>query len=75
VTISAKLGVASVLLLASVFVPPYANWRGPINAAAVVLSFVLGLLAAHRGAKGWLAVPALLVLMGAIVFCAAMNAH
>jgi hypothetical protein len=75
VTISTKLGVASVLLLASVFVPPYTDWRGPINFAATGISFVLALLAAHRGAKSWLAVPALRVLVGAIAFYATMNAN
>ena len=48
-TRSAKLGVASTLLLGSAFVPPYPNWRGPISLASIWVSALLGLLAAHQG--------------------------
>ena len=58
---SAKLGLASSLLLVSIFVPPYANWREPINFAAAGLSCVLGLLAAQQGSRWWLAIPCLII--------------
>jgi hypothetical protein len=60
-TQSSKLGVASAVLLVSIAVPPYATWREPINFAAVGLSFVLGLIAAQRGSKWWLAIPCTII--------------
>jgi hypothetical protein len=56
-TQSSKLGVTSAVLLASVFVPPFSNWREPISFASAGLSFVLGLIAALQGSKWWLAIP------------------
>ena len=60
-TLSSKLGTASLLLLGCVFIPPFSDWRGPINFAAAWISFTLGLLAARRGSKSWLAVPFLIL--------------
>jgi hypothetical protein len=60
-TRSAKSGIASALLLGSIFVPPFSNWRQPITSASIVLSGVLGLLAARHGSKWWLVVPSLIV--------------
>jgi hypothetical protein len=74
-TIANKLGLASGLLLASLFLPPYASWREPINFSAAVLSFVLALLAAHRGRKVWLAIPCVLLVVFAICICVAMQAY
>jgi ABC-type dipeptide/oligopeptide/nickel transport system permease subunit len=60
-TRSAKLGIASVLLLGSVFVPPFPNWREPISFASVWGSAILGLLAAQQGNKWWLVIPGVIV--------------
>jgi hypothetical protein len=57
---SAKLGVSSALLLTSIFIPPYANWREPLNFASAGLSCVLGLLAAQQGSRWWLTIPCLI---------------
>lgn len=55
---STKVGIASAVLLLSIFVPPYREWRTPINVAAAVLACVLGALAASSGRKWWLVIPA-----------------
>jgi hypothetical protein len=60
-TRSAKSGIASALLLGSIFVPPFSNWREPITSASIVISGVLGLLAARRGSKWWLVVPCVIL--------------
>jgi hypothetical protein len=70
---SAKLGAASSLLLASIFIPPYTNWREPINFASVVVSCVLGLLAAQHGSRWWLAIPCLIIV--GFVFVLYLGAH
>ncbi|MGA8086009.1 MAG: hypothetical protein WCA10_01805 [Terracidiphilus sp.] len=54
-------GIASAVLLACVFVPPYREWRAPISFACAVLSFVLGALAATSGRKWWLVIPASII--------------
>ena len=58
---STKAGIASVLLFASTLVPPYREWRAPISFACVVLSCILGALAATSGRKWWLVIPASIV--------------
>ena len=58
---STKAGIASVVLFASIFVPPYREWRAPITFACAVLSCILGALAASCGRKWWLVVPASIV--------------
>ena len=58
---STKVGIISAALFASIFVPPYREWRAPINIACVVLSCVLGALAATSGRKWWLVIPASIV--------------
>jgi hypothetical protein len=60
-TRSAKLGIASALLLGSVLIPPFSNWRQPISFASVGISCILGLLAAQQGSKWWLAIPCVIV--------------
>jgi hypothetical protein len=60
-TRSIELGVASVLLLGSVFMPPFWSWRGPISFASVWVSCVLGLLAAQQGSKWWLVIPGTII--------------
>jgi hypothetical protein len=57
-TRSRKLGIASAVLLGSIFLPPFANWRQPISFASVGVSAALGLLAAQQGNKWWLIIPA-----------------
>lgn len=56
-----KVGLASVALLLSIFIPPYAEWRAPINVACAVLACVLGALAAGSGRRWWLVVPGSIV--------------
>ena len=58
---STKAGIASAVLFASIFVPPYREWRAPISFASAVLSCVLGALAATSGRKWWLVIPASIV--------------
>jgi hypothetical protein len=53
--------MAGIVLLGSVFVPPFQNWREPISFASVGLSAVLGLLAAQQGSKWWLVIPCVIV--------------
>jgi hypothetical protein len=56
-TQSMKLGIASVVLLSSILIPPFSNWRYPITFACVGLSGLLGVLASQQGSKWWLTVP------------------
>ncbi len=58
---STKAGIASAVLFACIFVPPYREWRAPISFACAVLSCVLGALAATSGRKWWLVIPASIV--------------
>lgn len=58
---STKAGIASAVLLASILVPPYREWRAPISFACALLSCILGALAANSGRKWWLVIPASLV--------------
>ena len=58
---STKAGIASAVLLASIFLPPYADWRAPINFACAVLACVLGALAAASGRRWWLLIPGSIV--------------
>jgi hypothetical protein len=66
-TRSGKLGIASSVLLGSIFVPPFQNWREPISFASAGLSAVLGLLAAQQGSKWWLVIPSVIVAGCAVV--------
>ena len=74
-TKSTKLGVFSLLLLASMFVPPYADWREPINVSCAVLSCVLALLAAVGGRKIWLVIPCVIGLFAAILLFVGLRAY
>ena len=74
-TVSTKLGIASLLLLAAIAIPPYANWREPINLACAVISGVLGLLASDRGQKVWLAIPCVIVALFAVIIVVAIQAR
>ena len=56
-TKSTKLGIASAVLLFSVFLPPSAPWRDAINIVVVIASAVLGVLAARQGSRWWLLIP------------------
>ena len=60
-TRSGKLGIVSTVLLGSIFVPPFPNWREPVSLASVGVSGVLGLLAAQQGSKWWLVIPCIIV--------------
>ncbi len=72
-TRSAKLGIASTVLLGSIFITPFSNWRQPISFVAVGMSGVLGLLAAQQGSKWWLVIPCLIVAGFAIGLYLASN--
>ena len=54
---STKAGIASTALLLSILIPPYSEWRAPINFVCALLAFVLGALAAASGRRWWLIVP------------------
>ena len=58
---STKIGIISAVLLLSICVPPYREWRTPINLACAVLACVLGTLASGKGRKWWLVIPASVV--------------
>ena len=58
---STKAGIASAVLLATIFLPPYAEWRTPINFTCAVLACVLGALAAASGRRWWLLIPGSIV--------------
>jgi hypothetical protein len=58
---STKAGIASVALLLSILIPPYAEWRAPINVACVTVSCALGLLASGAGRRWWLIIPGCIV--------------
>jgi hypothetical protein len=65
-TLSAKLGFASLLLMASSVVT--SSLRSPLSFAAAVIALVLGSIAAQRGSKRWLAVPLSIVALGGLLF-------
>jgi hypothetical protein len=58
---STKIGILSAVLFASIFIPPYREWRAPISFACAILSCVLGALASTSGRKWWLVIPASIV--------------
>jgi hypothetical protein len=65
-TISSKLGVASLFLLAGSVLT--SGLELPISFAAAVITLVLGLFAAQSGSKWWLAVPFSVVAMLGLFF-------
>jgi hypothetical protein len=66
-TLSAKLGSASLLLIGLSVLTCALDV--PISFAAGAIAFVLGLLAAQRGSKWWLAVPfSIVALFGLLVW-------
>jgi len=66
-TRSGKLGIVSAVLLGTIFIPPFSNWREPISFGSVGISAVLGLLAAQQGSKWWLVIPCVIVVGFAVV--------
>lgn len=58
---STKAGIASAVLLTTIFLPPYAEWRAPVNFACAVLACILGALAAASGRRWWLLIPGSIV--------------
>ena len=60
-TKSTKLGIASAVLLFSVFLPPSAEWRQPVNIVVVIASAILGAMAAREGSRWWLLIPCAIV--------------
>jgi hypothetical protein len=72
-TQSVKLGIASVVLLSSILIPPFSNWRYPITFACVGLSALLGVLASQQGSKWWLTVPGIII--GGLAFGLYLGFH
>jgi hypothetical protein len=70
---STKAGIAAVALLVSIFLPPYAEWRAPINFACAILACVLGALAAASGRRWWLVIPGSIVAGFVVVLYLAIN--
>jgi hypothetical protein len=58
---STKAGIASAVLLTTIFLPPYAEWRAPVNFACAVFACILGALAAASGRRWWLLIPGSIV--------------
>ncbi|WP_109485201.1 hypothetical protein [Occallatibacter savannae] len=58
---STKAGITAAILLVSIFLPPYAEWRAPINFICAVLACILGALAAASGRRWWLLIPGSIV--------------
>lgn len=54
---STKTGIASAILFASIFIPPYREWRTPISFACALFACLLGMQAATSGRKWWLIIP------------------
>jgi hypothetical protein len=65
---SMKLGVASVVLLFGCALP------SPLNLVAIVISFVLGFLAAQHGSKWWLVVPCTIFTFGLLMMYVGFHA-
>lgn len=65
--LSARLGIASLLLSFGSIVSLIWRWVPPVSLVLAVFSFVLGILAAHRGSKLWFAVPGAVITVGAIL--------
>ena len=70
---STKVGLIAIVLLSSIFVPPYAEWRAPINFACGVLACVLGALAAASGRRWWLLIPGSIVAGFVLALCVAIH--
>ena len=64
---SAKLGVASLVLLGGSCAFTMLRVDLPFGFALAVISFVLGLLAAQNGNKWWLVVPCLIAAVIAVL--------
>jgi hypothetical protein len=60
-TQSTKLGIVSAVLLGSIFIQPFSNWREPISFVSAGMAGILGLFAARQGSKWWLVIPSTIV--------------
>lgn len=66
-----KFGVTSLVCLFLALLPPYENWKQPVNTLLVFASFTLAYFAGRAGRRAWFAVCALLVaLLGWAAFYA-----
>lgn len=65
-SLSAKLGIAGVIL--TVLFMAFAGAEIPLSFVFAALACVLGLLAAHRGSKWWLALPCVIVAAELAIF-------
>jgi energy-coupling factor transporter transmembrane protein EcfT len=71
---STKLGIASLILVGSVFIYPTPEWRSPISMAAVWIAIVLSLIAAKQGSKWWLVVPGVVFTVNGLLAYIAFHA-
>lgn len=56
-----KLGVASAVCLALAALPPYENWKEPVNALLFFVAFALAYFAGRTGRRAWFGMCVLLV--------------
>ena len=68
-TLSAKIGIGSILFFMGSFLPT------PYSGAFAIISGALGVVAAIRGSKWWLAVPGTILGMTAIMYLVLRHTH
>jgi energy-coupling factor transporter transmembrane protein EcfT len=61
VTRSAKLGIASLLLIVASLVPAFLKPETPFTFICAWISCLLGFIAAKQGSKWWLVIPSLII--------------
>jgi hypothetical protein len=71
---STRAGIIAVVLLVSILLPPYAEWRASINFAFAVSACVLGGLAGASGRRWWLIIPGSIVAGFVLVLCLSVSA-
>ena len=67
VSLSRKLGIASLVLMAAFIILPFNARSFPLGSLFGIASVVLGVLAGRRGSKWWLVVPSAIVLFVAFI--------
>jgi uncharacterized membrane protein len=72
---STKLGLASLILVASAVLPPTSRLPEPIGFCCCVIACVLAFLASRQGSKWWLAIPAMLAVVTAISLYVALHSY
>jgi hypothetical protein len=68
---SDKLGVTSAVCLVLALLPPYENWKQPVNTLLIFASFALAYFAGRSGRRAWFGMCLLLVaLLGVAAYYA-----